>query len=134
MKRDRLIRLTSNAAAARGYAFHTGEEHLAGSTVRVYPAAWLVPPAVDSHTGRREGETRYRLVLHLMALPAGAVPAETAWRNLESDALGIAADLACSPEVCSVAAIKCTLARQSLTPHGETSLTLECEVTMWYTT
>jgi hypothetical protein len=132
MKRDRLAALVEEAAEAGGYKSLTGEEHLVASTVRVWPAAWLVPPRVSAHTGRREGETTFALTIHLMTLPAGNTPSEVIWRTLETDALEIATSLAASPEVCAVENIRCTPARQSLTPHGETSLAMQADVTMWY--
>ncbi len=143
MKREELIGLLATAATARGYAFHTGEMHLAGGTVRIYPAAWLAPAAVRSHTGRREGETTFRVTLHLMAMPAGetsssagtspeSAATEPVWQRLEGDALGIASEIASSPAVCSVENVRCDPARQSLTVHGETSIALTLDVTMWY--
>lgn len=132
MKRDRLIGLVADAACAQGYGFHTGEIHLAGGTVRVYPAAWLEPPVVRSHTGRREGETTWRLTLHLMTLPAGAAVSETMWQALEKDALEMAGTIASSDDVCAIENVGCTPARQSLTPHGETSVALACDITMWW--
>jgi hypothetical protein len=132
MKREELIELVRAAATGRGYAFHTGEEHTMGGSVRAWPAAWLVPPAVKEHTGRREGETTFRTTLHLMAIPREDAEAETLWQGLEGDALSIATLIAESPAVCSVTNIRCTTARQSLTSHGETSVALTCDVTMWF--
>jgi hypothetical protein len=132
MKREELIALADRAAAAEGYAFHTGEMHLVNGTVRVYPAAWLAPVAVRSHTGRREGETTWRVTLHLMTLPTGDASAEAAWGILEGDALAIAGYLAASPAVCEVSAVGCAPAQRSLTVHGETSVALTCEVKMWF--
>lgn len=132
MKREQLTELLRGAAEARGYVFHTGEAHLAGSTVRVYPAAWLTPPIVRSHTGRDEGETTWRVVLHLMTLPTGSCPAETVWQALEEDALQVARRIAASEAVCAVENTGCTPARKSLTVHGEISVALTCDVTMWY--
>jgi hypothetical protein len=132
MKRDRLIEIVSAAAKAQGYAFHTGEEHLATSTVRVYPAVWLAPPTVKAHTGRAEGETTWRLTLHLMTLPTAAAQAEAVWQALERDALEIAGSIAMSDEVCAIANVGCTPARQSLTVHGETSVALSVDVTSWF--
>ncbi len=132
MKRDRLAELVADAAAAAGYAFHTGEQHLIDSSVRLYPVAWLTPPEVRAHTGRHEGETTWRLTLHLMALPAGGALTETVWRGLERDALEMVASVAMSPEVCAVDNVRCTPAERSLTLHGETSLAISCDITMWY--
>jgi uncharacterized radical SAM superfamily Fe-S cluster-containing enzyme len=67
-----------------------------------------------------------------MALPAAGEPSEAVWQELEKDALGIATRMARSTEVCAVENIRCNPSRQSLTSHGETSVTLECEITMWY--
>ncbi len=132
MKRNRLTELVAEAAAVAGYAFHTGEEHLINGSVRVYPAAWLAPPVVKAHTGRSEGETTWRLALHLMTLPAGETLSEAVWRVIESDALAMVARLAESAEVCAVENVQCTPASRSLTVHGETSVALVCDVTMWY--
>jgi hypothetical protein len=132
MKRKQLIALVEEAAVAQGYAFHTGEERTINSTVRVYPAVWLVPPALRAHTGRAEGETTWRLTLHLMTLPAGGVQPESLWRGLESDALEIAGTLALSPAVCAVGGVQCAPGRGSLTVHGETSVTLTLDVTLWF--
>jgi hypothetical protein len=132
MTRERLIELIHAAVAAAGFAFHTGEQHLIGGTVRVYPAVWLTPPELRAHTGRREGETTWRVALHMMALPSSAIPSETMWQRLEAVALSVATTLADSPAVCSVQGVKCTPADRSLTTHGDTSVTLTCDVTLWY--
>ncbi len=132
MKRDKLIELVGSAAADLGYAFHAGEEHLAGGAVRIWPAAWLAPPVLREHTGRREGETLWRITLHLMSLPTDGAAAGALWETLERDALRIATSLASSPAVCAVSGVGCTPVRQSLTPHGETSVALVCDVKMWY--
>lgn len=132
MRRDVLTRLVSTAATAAGYAFHTGEEHTAGATVRDYPAAWLAPPTLTGRTGRGEGDETWTLALHLMALPEGVTAAEDAWRALEADAAGIVRALADAPEVCAVGEVSCKPRRQALTAHGECSVTLGCEVTIWY--
>ncbi|MDR2912058.1 MAG: hypothetical protein LBV38_01970 [Alistipes sp.] len=126
----KLTAIVHQAVTARGYSFHTGEERLANGTVRLYPAAWLLPPEVRRKTGRREGEVTWRLTLHLMSLP-DTQPSST-WQSIEDDALKVATALSDSPEVCSVSAIRCTSSRGSLTVHGETSVTLTCDVTTWY--
>lgn len=132
MKRENLIELIRSTASAEGYAFHTGETHLAGGTVRVYPAAWLEPPVVVGHTGRTEGETTWRVTLHLMALRAENIPSETLWDRLEADALATVRRLVDSQAVTSVDKTTCTPARKALTVHGETSVTLSLDVTTWY--
>ena len=132
MKREELVELIRGAAVAAGYAFHTGQEHRMGGAVRIWPAAWLAPPEVCSHTGRREGETVFRITLHLSALPSEGTEVETLWQGLERDALRMTTFLAESTAVCAVSNVQCTPARQSLTPHGETSVALVCDVTMWY--
>lgn len=135
MKRELLTSIVAQAASDAGYAFHTGEMQTLASTVRQYPAAWLAPPTVKKSTGRTEGEITYRLALHLMTLPAAAPSGASAaepWSAMERDALLIAADVALSSEVCSIASVACAPARQSLTPHGENSMTLELDVTLWY--
>ncbi len=101
------------------------------STVRRYPAVWLAPPETKKTTGRTEGETTYRLTLHLMTMPANGLNDEH-WAEMERCALGMAAEIASQPEVCSIANVACTPARQSLTAHGESSLTLQCDITVWY--
>ncbi len=130
MKRRLLTQIVSSAAAGCGYAFHTGEEHLIPSSVRTWPAAWLTPPTVHNHTGREEGETTFAVNIHLMALPGGDT--ETVWQAMEADALAIATAVARSEAVLAVTDIRCTPQKQSLTPHGESSVTLSCRVTMWY--
>lgn len=137
MKRETLIELVRAAAVRLGYAFHTGEEHTVGGSVRAYPAAWLVPPEVKEHTGRREGETTFRVTLHLMALPAGAEQVggeggETVWQALECDALAVAREIAESDAVCAVSNVRCIPARGSLTAHGESSVSLVCDMKLWY--
>ena len=132
MKRDRLTGLVRTIAGERGYTFHSGEEHLMNGAVRVYPAVWLTPPAVKTHSGRNEGETVWRLTLHVMMLPTENTTAETLWQKEESDALRMVAELVSSPDVCSVTNVGCTPSRRSLTTHGETSVTLTCDITMWY--
>lgn len=131
MKRDKLAGIVRRAASEREYAFYTGETHALGATVREYPAAWLAPPVVHSVSGRREGEVTYRMVLHLVALPTAA-ESESLWANLEADALQIAAKIAGDEAVCGVSGVSCTPARGSLTAHGEISVALRCDVTMWY--
>lgn len=150
MKRETLIEITRKAATGKTYAFHTGSPFEIGGSVRAYPAAWLEPLAVKKHTGRTEGETTWHLVLHLMMLPgtnpgtnsatnpgtnsgAGAENQnENLWNTLEGDALAIATTVASQPEICTLTNISCKPARQSLSAHGELSVTLECDATMWY--
>lgn len=132
MKREKLIEITGRVAADEGYAFASGEEHAIGSTVRSYPAAWLLPPAIESHSGRREGETVYRIVMYLMVLPSSAAGCEALWEKLERDALSIVAAIAVDSEVCAVEKVSVTPARGALTANGEVSAMLEAEVKMWY--
>ncbi len=132
MKREKLLEIVSSAVAAESYAFHTGELQNLSGTVRLYPAVWLAPPVVKKSTGRNEGELTYRLSLHAMKLPTEAGLATEIWSALERDALSIAAEIASRPEVCSISGVSCTPASQSLTPHGEVSVELVCEVTLWY--
>lgn len=132
MKRGLLTELVRDAASAGGYAFHAGETHLINGTVRVYPALWLIPPVLRSHTGREEGETVWRITLYLMTMPAGGGSVESVWQRLERDALGIALSLADSSAVCEVANAGCVPAQRSLTVHGEISVALTCDVTIWY--
>ena len=132
MTRDLLVEIVAQVATAYGYNFHTGEEHLINSSVRNYPAAWLTPPVVCARTGRREGEITWRLTLHFMALPDAGVPAENTWRGLERDAIETVKGVAEFPEVCAVENVRCTPADRSLTVHGERSVALTCDVTMWY--
>ncbi len=138
MNRNRLTVLISAAASAHGYAFHSGDEHAMNGTLRVYPAAWLTPPVMRAHSGRSEGETTWRLTLHLMNLPRGASGSSSSsvsqalWRELETHALAIASSLAASDEVCAVDNVGCTPSSGSLTVHGEISVALTCDVTMWY--
>lgn len=133
---NRLVDLVAGAVADRAMAFHTGEIHTAASTIRVYPVAWLEPPAVVDHQGRREGFTTWKIALHLAALPSAdpSAPsgAEAIIRVLHAHALEVARALAESPLVCSVTDIGCESARQSLTPHGEVSVALTCKVALWY--
>jgi hypothetical protein len=134
MKRAQLTQLLGDAAMAAGLAFHTGEEHTLNGTVRVFPAAWLNPPVVRARSGRDEGEITLRITLHLMALPGAATGGdfEAQWAALETEAMAIATAVASSPAVCGVAGVGCTPARGSLTAHGELSVTLTADVTMWY--
>lgn len=132
MKREQLTELIRGAVSGEGYDFHTGETHLAGGTIRAYPAAWLEPPVVIEHTGRNEGETTWRVSLHFMALPVENVSGETIWERLEADALAVTRRLADSQAVCSVDKTACIPARRSLTVHGEISVALTFDVTTWY--
>ncbi len=131
MKREELTEVLCAAASHAGYTFHTGAAHRMNGTIRVYPAAWLEPPVLKSSEGRREGDVTYRVSLHLMALPSSA-DRESLWTGLEEDALSIARAAASNPAVRQVSNISCTPAGQSLTAHGEVSVTLACDVTMWY--
>jgi hypothetical protein len=132
MKREILTSLVAAAARTLGYTFRTGEDHTATATVREYPAAWLSPPVVADRTGRREGITTWRVALHLMALPEAGTGIEGVWQALEADALAVARTLAEVGEVCSVAKVECAPHRQGLTAHGEASVTLSCDVSLWY--
>jgi hypothetical protein len=58
--------------------------------------------------------------------------AEALWQTLEDDALDIVRHMADSEGVCTVENTSCTPARESLTVHGEASVTLTCDVTIWY--
>ncbi len=131
MKREKLLEIVSNVATAESYAFHTGEMQNLSGEVRMYPAVWLAPPTLKKSTGRKEGELTYRVALHVMTLPSSR-DEQTPWEMLERDALNFATEIALKPEVCAIANLSCTPAKQSLTPHGEQSVVLECDVTMWY--
>ncbi len=131
MKREELTDVLRTAAADAGYAFHTGAAHRMNGSVRIYPAAWLEPLVLKSAKGRTEGDLTYRVTLHMMALPASA-EREALWTGLEEDALAIARAAASNPAVRQAANIACTPAEQSLTTHGEVSVTLACDITMWY--
>lgn len=100
-------------------------------SVRVYPAAWLEPPLLKSAEGRTEGDLTYRVTLHMMALPSLSA-GEALWSGLEEDALSVARAAAANPAVRRVSNVSCTPAGQSLTAHGEVSVTLQCDITMWY--
>lgn len=115
-----------------GYAFHTGPAHRINGEVRVYPAAWLEPPVLSSSEGRTEGDITYRTTLHLMALPATVEERESLWTALEADAIAVSRRLMADSRVCEVSKISCIPAAQSLTAHGEVSVTLACDVKMWY--
>lgn len=132
MRREELIEIVHRAVAAEGYAFHTGEVHTVGGIVRVWPAAWLSPPAMQKIDGRREGEATWRVTLHFMALPAGS-SAESLWSTLERDALSVAGGIAADEAVCAIANVSCTPARGSLTPQGEVSVALQADITLWFT-
>jgi hypothetical protein len=131
MKRDELTDIIRDAAIAMGYSFHTGATHRAGSEVRVYPAVWLEPPVMKSCDGRTEGSVTYRATLHLLAL-ATTAGNESLWERLEVDAIALKCLLESDSRVSRVSAVSCTPASQTLTPHGEVSVTLTCDVTMWY--
>ena len=131
MKREELTDLLSAAAIGAGYTFHTGAAHRMNGTLRVYPAAWLEPPVLKSAEGRTEGDLTYRVTLHMMALPSSAAK-EALWTGLEEDALAVAKAAAANPAVRQVSGIGCTPGEQSLTAHGEVSVTLTCDITMWY--
>ena len=145
MKRQSLTTLTQQVAAANGYAFHSGPAHEIGATVRAYPAAWLEPPTVKKSTGRAEGEITYRTTLHLMTLPTATLsdlslsttpvdqdPNTDPWAALETHAMSVAGQLASQNEVCAVTNLSITPARHSMSAHGEISVTMECDITLWF--
>jgi hypothetical protein len=131
MKRDELTDIFREAALAVGYSFYTGAIHRAASEIRTYPAAWLEPLVMKSCDRRTEGSVIYRATLHLMALPT-AQGNEGLWEGLETDALTLKHTVEQDSRVSRVSTVSCIPASQTLTPHGEVSLTLTCEVTMWY--
>lgn len=131
MKREKLTEVLRCAAADAGYAFHTGPLHLMSAGVRVYPAAWLEPPVLKSAKGRAEGVAVYRVTMHMMSLPA-ASGKEQLRSGLEDDAVAAAKAIAANEAVCGVSDISCTTAERSLSTHGEVSVTLTCDVSMWF--
>lgn len=132
MKRNELTEALRAASGAEGYAFHTGPARLINGEVRIYPAVWLEPPAILSAAGRCEGDIAYRITAHLMTLPAKADERETLWAKLERDALAIARRLTADACIRDVSGISSTPAARSLTVHGEVSVTIKCDVTVWY--
>jgi len=153
MIRQKLIGIVRDAAVSRTYAFHTGEVHELNGTIGEFPAAWLEPVSVVGVTGREEGEITCRVVLHLAT--AGATSGKTddndafgrseafgdsgatnesseQWAGLERDARCIVSDIASDGAVLAVTGVSCVPARQSLSVHGEESVTLKCDVKMWY--
>jgi hypothetical protein len=129
MKRERLTQIVEQAANACGYSFHSGEAHKINSALRKMPAAWLMPPVVKSKTGRTECEVKYHIVMHLMAGGSGA---GDAWGGLERDAAKICSLMAAEVDVCSIANISFSPDCGSLSAHGEVSVTVEADVTVWY--
>lgn len=132
MKKNELIGAFRQAAMASGYAFATGQPHRINGEVRVYPAAWLEPAVLKSAEGRTEGCVVYRAVMHLMELPSQAGQQESLQAALEADALAIVRSVGADENVCEVSAVSCTPGAQSLTAHGEVSVTLSCDVCMWF--
>jgi hypothetical protein len=131
MKRNELTDIFREAALTVGYAFYTGPIHRAGGEVRRYPAAWLEPFVMKTCDGRAEGCVTYRATLHLMA-PATMVGNDSLWEGLEIDAIALKCGVEQDTRVCNVSAVTCTPASQTITAHGEVSVTLSCDVTMWY--
>ena len=130
MKRTQLIEIVGAAASAAGYDFKCGEAEKIGSTVRNYPAAWLVTPAAYDISGRNEGTISYSLQLHMMGLK-GASTVE----QLEADALAIAASVCADPAIfCQSGSRGFEISTQSgsLTSHGELSVTLSGVVSMGF--
>lgn len=131
MKRDELTDIFREAALAVGYAFYTGPTHRAGGEVRTYPAAWLDPPIMRSCNGRAEGQVTYHVTLHLMVL-ATMVGNESQWEGLETDTMSLKRAVEQNVQVSKVSAVASAPTAGSLTAHGEVSVTLTCDVTMWY--
>ncbi|MDR0907570.1 MAG: hypothetical protein LBM63_03035 [Rikenellaceae bacterium] len=131
MKRSELTEIFRETATAVGYAFHTGATHKAGGEVRAYPAVWLEPPVMKSCDGRNEGTVTYRATLHLVTL-ATMVGAESLREGLETDAMTLKRAVEQDARVSEVTAVACAPATQTLTAHGDVSMTLTCDVKMWY--
>jgi hypothetical protein len=131
MKKEKLTDVLRAAATSAGYAFHTGLAHRMNGSVRVYPAVWLEQPVLKSIAGRTEGEATYRTTIHVMSLPS-ATGKEAVWARLEQDALAIVRSATADDAVCRTGSISCTPAEGSLTVHGECSVTLMCDITLWY--
>lgn len=123
---ERLAQIIEALAVRRGYAFYSGEDHTAGAVVRVYPAVWLSPPTVEGRSGRSEGTTTYGVTLHLMTLEPDS------FASLQFHALALASEAAQSEQVLAIEDVKAQSAIQSLTAHGESSVTLTFRATLWF--
>jgi hypothetical protein len=131
MNREEFTEIFRETALAVGYEFHMGPTHRVGGEVRAYPAVWLEPLVMKSCEGRTEGSVTYRATLHLMTLPT-MVGADSLWHGLEADAITIKCGVEQDSRVSEVSLVSCAPASQTLTAHGEISVTLTCNVTMWY--
>jgi hypothetical protein len=132
---NELTEATREAAMQSGYAFYSGDEHSMNSEIRVYPAAWLVAPKLQSVTGLREGEMTYRATLYLSLMEEGGCTPLNATHTisrLETDALMILARVEESALVRRVYNISCQSPSQPLTTHGSRSVVVSFDAVTLY--
>ncbi len=122
MKRKELIDAIEQAAKETGYAFHTGAPERMQGSLRIYPAAWLMPIKLTKTKGRNEGSIRYRGELCLLQLANDPDERETQWSEMEKAAFQIADILRKNNAVLSCEIIKCTPEESARTTHGAISL------------
>ncbi len=130
MNRSSLVRAAEGAVTTRGYNFHTStEEYLPASVTRL-PAAFLAEPRFSSIEGRRRGKITYSLTLHLLADGAKIPPdlRHELLDRLESDALGIFAEMSENDRVLCVENMQMTPSAMALTVRGDVSLTVKADV------
>ncbi|MDR0510530.1 MAG: hypothetical protein LBH06_05510, partial [Rikenellaceae bacterium] len=88
MIREQLTDALKLAAAQCGYEAGSGAGHKLDPLVEGLPAAWIEPPGLVEHRGRRECRDRYKVTLRLLRLP-GADDHDAVWAQLEQDAAAI---------------------------------------------
>lgn len=136
MLRKQLRAAIEKAARQSGYEFFQGFPYRMNSITVRFPALWLVPPKMTRIDGRREGEARYRVEMHLMHLNRKFTETdkEQRWETMERDALRIINRIGPEEGIFCTAAISLTPSEFTLTAHGELSLKAEFDATLYFDT
>lgn len=118
---------------SHGYSFDVLPVHRL-SEVKAFPVAVLEPPTIDRVDGRGHGRLTYNVTLHILSLAAqlSAEERNEIEEKMESDLLGVFADLSCDERVIVVEELGITPREFALTTHGEISQTARAKVVTYF--
>ncbi len=121
-------------AGRLGYALHTGAEALIPAKLRAVPTIWLLPPKLVSEEGRRECRTTYLLNFYFIGTssPASKSDPESAFDELERDAVEFFRTLADDGAIAAACGLKCSPVKSALTKNGEPAVSVEMYVELFY--
>lgn len=134
MSRYKLIGAVKEVAELLGYKFYTGQDAAMAAKIKSYPALWLSPPEIKKMSGRMNCRDVYKIEMMLMMSPnvSPRTEPEEVWRILEDDAVALRRNITSHKSIRSVSDFRITPNRKYVTKNGEITMSVECEVVLFY--